>query len=305
MNLKKIVTAAYILVFLTFFLPFVSWYAFDFRLFSMTGFELGFSLDSVLPMQLYALCALAGIVLSLFDGRNIKILTALSGMLALLSLVAYAVLILGSLNSSLMGKVMVLEYGFYLAGLFAIAASLLSFLSLQNVDAGGFPDSRNLTVAGRQSFSPAEHQFTSTTMPFQARQIASPMEQSITMPHQEPFAGSSQSVTVGKPGGTPMLVGISGQYAGQAVDLTSRQIRLGRDPGTSDLVYIQPDTISRNHCSVSFDHHKQVFIIVDHSTNGTFLYPQKRLLKGKAVVLESGTKFYIGDPSELFELRVE
>lgn len=303
MSLKKIITIAYALILLTLFLPFVSWYVFDFKMFSMTGFELGFSLDSVLFMQVYAFCALAGIVLSLFDSRNFKILTTLCGVAALLSLGVYAAAILGPINSAFMGNVVVFDYGFYLAGLFTVIGSLLSFLNLQNVVLSGVPDNKNYALAGPQSFSPVEHQFTNTIMPFQDKQIFPPMKQSITIPHSGPFAGSSQSVTLAKPSGTPMLVGVSGQYARQAVDLTARQIRIGRDPGTSDLVYIQPDSISRNHCSVSYDYHKRVFILVDNSTNGTFLFPQKRLLKGKPVELESGTRFYISDPSEQFELR--
>ncbi len=106
--------------------------------------------------------------------------------------------------------------------------------------------------------------------------------------------------------GIPKLVGISGQYAGQTIDLSHGQVAIGRDPQYSQLAYpYSYSNISRKHCIVQYDDTTQKFIIEDTSSNGTFVYPQERLTHGQPVYLEKGARFYLSDPSEQYELRLE
>jgi len=102
---------------------------------------------------------------------------------------------------------------------------------------------------------------------------------------------------------TPKLIGVSGRYAGQVVDLSRGQVAIGRDPNVAHLTYPNTnDYISRKHCVIHFDENRQKFILQDTSTNGTYLYPGERLAYGLPVQIESGTRFFIGEPREQYEL---
>jgi hypothetical protein len=114
------------------------------------------------------------------------------------------------------------------------------------------------------------------------------------------------SVDVNKPDTSPKLVGISGQYAGQKVDLGSGKVSIGRDPSIANLIYPHSfKDISRKHCTVSYDPDRKSFFIEDDSTNGTFLFPQNRLKQGQPVQINNGTRFFLSDPSEQYEVKME
>jgi len=103
----------------------------------------------------------------------------------------------------------------------------------------------------------------------------------------------------------PALVGLNGQFAGKMVDLSQGQISIGRDPQVAQLAYPHTDNkISRSHCIISYDFNSNQFILEDTSTNGTFLYPQERLTNGQPVYLQPGSRFYLADDSELFEVTM-
>ena len=121
-----------------------------------------------------------------------------------------------------------------------------------------------------------------------------------------------------KPSLNPVLRGISGQFAGIAVELGEDSLVIGRDPRASQLVYNQDaEGISRRHCIVNFDSQWRVFTIEDcWSRNGTFLDPRKpsipgqrfsgeRIKPGEPYPVEPGGRFYLADPENLFELRLE
>jgi hypothetical protein len=106
--------------------------------------------------------------------------------------------------------------------------------------------------------------------------------------------------------GAPKLIGISGYFAGRVVDLSQGHIAIGRDPQSAQLAYPSSKSrISRRHCIVQYEENSRRFIIEDTSTNGTYIYPQKRLKQGQPVYLEPGTRFYLGEPKEQYELKIE
>ncbi len=104
----------------------------------------------------------------------------------------------------------------------------------------------------------------------------------------------------------PVLRGIAGRFAGQTVELVDGQLVIGRDPRLAQLVYpLSSDEISRKHCTVRFDEKTQKFIVEDSSSNGTFLSSNQKLDPGKPYYLNSGERFYVADPKEVFEVKME
>jgi hypothetical protein len=104
----------------------------------------------------------------------------------------------------------------------------------------------------------------------------------------------------------PVLKGISGRFAGQTVEMVDGQIVIGRDPRLAQLVYPQgSEEISRKHCTIRFDKNTGKFEITDSSSNGTYLSSNDKLEQGKPRQLNAGDRFYLADPKEVFEVRVD
>ncbi len=103
-----------------------------------------------------------------------------------------------------------------------------------------------------------------------------------------------------------VLKGVSGYFAGKTIELVEGQLVIGRDPRMAQLVYPQAnEEISRKHCTVRFDERSQKFAIEDSSSNGTFLSSNEKLEPGKTYFLNSGERFYLADPKEVFEVKME
>jgi hypothetical protein len=123
---------------------------------------------------------------------------------------------------------------------------------------------------------------------------------------QTPYMPSNGRQVAAYSKGVPKLVGVSGLFTGRVVDLTQGKVVIGRDPHGSHLAYPSSNSrISRIHCIVRYEENSRRFILEDSSTNGTYIYPQARLTSGQPVYVEAGTRFYLGDPSEQYELRIE
>ena len=101
----------------------------------------------------------------------------------------------------------------------------------------------------------------------------------------------------------PCLIGVSGAFKGQVIDLDFGEIIIGRDPQQSHLVYFEDTEISRKHCLVYYDKQSQYFILRDLSTNGTFLLTGEQLEHGKLYYLQSGSRFYFRSGREVFEVN--
>jgi hypothetical protein len=104
----------------------------------------------------------------------------------------------------------------------------------------------------------------------------------------------------------PIVKGVTGSFAGQNIELVENQLTIGRDPRLAQLVYPQDkEEISRKHCTVRFDINTQKFTLTDSSSNGTYLSSNQKLEPGQTYYLNSGDRFYLADPGEVFEVKVE
>lgn len=105
----------------------------------------------------------------------------------------------------------------------------------------------------------------------------------------------------------PVLRGISGEFAGSAVELSDEPLLIGRDPKTCQLVFPAPvQGISKRHCIVRFHAKSQCFLLVDcNSANGTFIVNSGRLPNGGSQLLNAGQRFYLTAPENMFEVSFE
>ncbi len=123
--------------------------------------------------------------------------------------------------------------------------------------------------------------------------------------------GRSQRTAVVPPSGVkqfkpkPLIMGISGQFVGQRIELVGGRLVIGRD-SSAQLVYpLSREEISRKHCTVTYDEGVQKFMLKDSSSNGTYLSSGERLNSGEKYYLNPGERFYLAEPRELFEAKVE
>lgn len=104
----------------------------------------------------------------------------------------------------------------------------------------------------------------------------------------------------------PVIKAIAGHFSGQTLELVENQLIIGRDPRLSQLVYPQQrEEISRKHLIIRFDERTQKFRLVDSSSNGTYLSSNQKLEPGETYYLNPGERFYLADPNEVFEVKVE
>ncbi len=122
-----------------------------------------------------------------------------------------------------------------------------------------------------------------------------------------PMAGPAPAVTQAKRREPrPVLKGVAGHFAGQTMELVEGMLVIGRDPRLAQLVYpLGSEEISRKHCTVRFDDKTQKFVVEDSSSNGTFLSSNQKLDPGKPYYLSPGERFYLADPKEVFEVKLE
>ena len=100
------------------------------------------------------------------------------------------------------------------------------------------------------------------------------------------------------------LAGLSGYFAGRNVNFAGGQLVIGRD-AAAQVVYPESNgQISRRHCTVTYDQSTHSFVLVDSSTNGTFLAGGEKLVSGRPYLLKPGDRFYLAAPGEMFELRL-
>ncbi len=99
------------------------------------------------------------------------------------------------------------------------------------------------------------------------------------------------------------LVGIKGKFAGQSFKFNKGQLVIGRDPALSQVSYPETEgSISRKHCTVSYDQATNTYVLIDSSSNGTYLASGEKLVSGKPYILKTGDRFYLANPNELFEI---
>jgi len=107
-------------------------------------------------------------------------------------------------------------------------------------------------------------------------------------------------------GNQPLLLGLSGTFAGNEVRMGPDPIAIGRDPKRCQLVYpADVNDIGRLHCVVRFDPIRTAFILEDrNSTNGTFLGNGVRLVPGREFQIAHGGKFYLAHTRNMFKVML-
>lgn len=119
---------------------------------------------------------------------------------------------------------------------------------------------------------------------------------------RQPVMGGGQVVY----GRQPQLIGVSGQFAGQAFPVTPQGVLLGRDQASCDFAFpAGTQGISRNHCKVQFNPQTQMFVLYDlGSTYGTFLGNGVQVPQGQPMALRNGDEFYLASRANLFRVSL-
>ncbi len=109
------------------------------------------------------------------------------------------------------------------------------------------------------------------------------------------------------PGTRPRLRGVNGYYAGNVIELENNAWVLGRDARIANIVFpAATETVSKKHCTISFDPQRHVFVLEDNgSTNGTWLPNGESLGAGRPRDLQPGERFCVGDMNNIFEVVLE
>lgn len=107
--------------------------------------------------------------------------------------------------------------------------------------------------------------------------------------------------------GTLTLRGITGTYANQSIPLDADPLTFGRDGTVSQLVFPpEAGPISKRHCTIRPDTAAmQVWIEDKWSSNGTYLATGQRLEPGQPYPLRPGDRFFLAEPSQMFEVATE
>jgi len=124
---------------------------------------------------------------------------------------------------------------------------------------------------------------------------------------QHPISNQSSPVPPPRVNGTkPVLIGVTGYFAGQTLELDRGGLTIGRDANQCQLIFPpHMEEISRKHCTLRFDEVNYTFMIEDSSSNGTFLQSGEKIPERKMTVLRSGDRFYISSRENTFEVRLE
>ena len=104
--------------------------------------------------------------------------------------------------------------------------------------------------------------------------------------------------------GMPVLVGIQGEYAGAVIPIEPGQrLIVGRDSTRCNVILSSPQ-VSRLHMTVEYTGNTFVFIVVDHSTYGTFDLERGQLPKEQSMNVPAGVRLRLGNGDEVFQLEL-
>lgn len=102
------------------------------------------------------------------------------------------------------------------------------------------------------------------------------------------------------------ISGVNGMWAGaEFVNNSGDMLVLGRDPKQCSIIISEnAEKVSRKHCSVVFDYDKREYIVVDYSSNGTYVEAtRERLPAGQPKRLPCGTVICLGNSANTFRLN--
>lgn len=136
----------------------------------------------------------------------------------------------------------------------------------------------------------------------QAAQISEPVRQSSQISESVQDAAATMPM---QKQSQAVLCSLSPQHGGMRVSLAGRQVLIGRDRASCQIVFREGTPgVSRMHCSVSWDDVRREFVLMDlKSSYGTFLANGQKLTPGMPYYLKTGDCFYLGDREN--EIRAE
>lgn len=95
---------------------------------------------------------------------------------------------------------------------------------------------------------------------------------------------------------------MAGPLKGRVYTIGAAGLTIGRDNSCTVRLPDGTAGISRHHCSIRL--HRGALVLVDmHSAYGTFLGDGTRLSPDAPMRLGAGSRFYLGSPNVLFEIR--
>ena len=94
------------------------------------------------------------------------------------------------------------------------------------------------------------------------------------------------------------ILGVCGECTGRYIKV-GRGISIGRDETTAKLV-LTNETISRKHCTITYDPEKAVYYVLDYSKNGIMREDGTRLPSGELCHFLEGEIIYIGNAETAF-----
>lgn len=104
------------------------------------------------------------------------------------------------------------------------------------------------------------------------------------------------------------LIGLRGDMNGQVFLLNDDEaVSIGRDPKQCNIIVSgSSPNVSRKHCVVHYDFDRSAYMVMDTSSNGTFVYEngqKKRLPLGVEVPVSAGNVIMLGDELTTFRLN--
>ena len=115
-----------------------------------------------------------------------------------------------------------------------------------------------------------------------------------------------QPQPIPQPSRRPVVRSLATQNAGAKVTLQGQQIVIGRSRDCALVFAENTPGVSGRHCSLSWNEGQQAFVLTDlQSTYGTYLQNGQRLSPGVAYPLSSGSRFYLGESSNMILVELE
>lgn len=104
---------------------------------------------------------------------------------------------------------------------------------------------------------------------------------------------------------TPSVTGMSGMYAGQTIPMASNDdLVIGRDADSCSIIIDQnAEKVSRKHCSIRYDSGRNLYMVTDFSSNGTFVDGGNRLTVNSPQLCNRGTILALGSRENRFRLN--
>lgn len=104
------------------------------------------------------------------------------------------------------------------------------------------------------------------------------------------------------------IIGLDGDVWGQIFVLDDDElVSIGRDPQQCNIIVPGSSAnVSRKHCVVHYDFDRSAYMVMDTSSNGTFVYEngqKKRLPLGVEVPVSAGNVIMLGDELTTFRLN--